>query len=624
MGRPYKQELAAMQETYDYMEKADITQIMPFFTCNCNVPLLIIGSGGSYAVAKAFELCYQSFGGFAKAITPFSVKEEKRALGRSKVLIVTAGGNNPDTVAVYDYVRLYEPEEICVICMSKGSKIAKAVLKNGDALLFEESIPFGKDGYLAVNSSIAMFAVITKLMELWENAGRIRKPDVKKLDIDENAVRRDVEGCDNFIVLYGGWGTPAAYDLESKCSEAGLISTQFIDYRNFAHGRHNWIDKHMDSTAIVALTTPADKAIRDKTLDKLPVEIPRILMSTKEDGILAALELLIQVFYFVGILGDMREIDPGRPHVPDFGGKLYNIKHNLKNNDSYIKMLIKSPKEACIYRKMKYMPLDRQWHDYYSDMYDRFTERLYGKTYKGIILDFDGTLTDKNRKTVPEVIVQKLNRMLESNIVVAFATGRGDSVAEPLREIIRESYWDRVMIGFYNGSRILNLHAPDMVARESSRLTEFYGYIAQNPLLREKIHNKGFQLSVREKDACRINLYYELLSEIRINRDFTDLQIFKSDHAVDVIEADCGKQRVVEYLRTQGIYDLLCIGDEGRIFENDYEMLAYNFGISSNRQNLLGESGWNLAPLGVRNVAATRFYFEKIQIEGNGFRLGDF
>lgn len=29
-----------------------------------------------------------------------------------------------------------------------------------------------------------------------------------------------MEKINNFIVLYGGWGTPAAYDLESKCSEA--------------------------------------------------------------------------------------------------------------------------------------------------------------------------------------------------------------------------------------------------------------------------------------------------------------------------------------------------------------------------------------------------------------------
>ena len=159
MGRPYKKELEAMGDTYDFLDLLDVSPLVPFFKNNCNVPLLIIGSGGSFAVAKLFELCYQNYGGFAKAITPYELKNETQTLGGSKILIVTAGGNNPDTVGTYNYVRLYEPFELCVICMSKNSKIAKEINKNNDAILYEVKIPFGKDGYLAVNSSVAMFTI---------------------------------------------------------------------------------------------------------------------------------------------------------------------------------------------------------------------------------------------------------------------------------------------------------------------------------------------------------------------------------------------------------------------------------------------------------------------------------
>lgn len=113
MGRPYKKELEAMGETFEFINSLDVSKIVPFFKYNCNVPMLIIGSGGSFAVAKLFELCYQNYGGFAKSITPYELKNETKMLGRSKVLIVTAGGNNPDTVGVYNYARYYEPFEIC-------------------------------------------------------------------------------------------------------------------------------------------------------------------------------------------------------------------------------------------------------------------------------------------------------------------------------------------------------------------------------------------------------------------------------------------------------------------------------------------------------------------------------
>ena len=117
MGRPYKKELEAMRDTYIFADSLDVSLLFPFFKNNCSVPLLIIGSGGSYAVAKLFELCYQKYGGFAKTITPYELKNETKVLGNSKVLIVTAGGNNPDTVGAYNYVRLYEPFELCIICM---------------------------------------------------------------------------------------------------------------------------------------------------------------------------------------------------------------------------------------------------------------------------------------------------------------------------------------------------------------------------------------------------------------------------------------------------------------------------------------------------------------------------
>jgi len=84
MGRPYKTELDAIADTLQYADQLDVSILYSFFECNCDQPLLIIGSGGSYAVAKGFELCYQSYGGFAKTITPYELQNEKYVIENTK------------------------------------------------------------------------------------------------------------------------------------------------------------------------------------------------------------------------------------------------------------------------------------------------------------------------------------------------------------------------------------------------------------------------------------------------------------------------------------------------------------------------------------------------------------
>ena len=53
-------------------------------------------------------------------------------------------------------------------------------------------------------------------------------------------------------------------------TEAALGHVQLADYRQFAHGRHHWLAKRGDSSAVIALGTEADATIMDKTLRLLP------------------------------------------------------------------------------------------------------------------------------------------------------------------------------------------------------------------------------------------------------------------------------------------------------------------------------------------------------------------
>lgn len=75
----------------------------------------------------------------------------------------------------------------------------------------------------------------------------------------------------------------------------------------------------LETTSIVAISSAEERLIKDKTLSKLSSKLLRILLSPEGKGCLASLELLIQVFYLVDILGDIRKIDLGRLQVSEYG-----------------------------------------------------------------------------------------------------------------------------------------------------------------------------------------------------------------------------------------------------------------------------------------------------------------
>ena len=143
----------------------------------------------------------------------------------------------------------------------------------------------------------------------------------------------------------------------------------------------------------------------------------------------------------------------------------------------------------------------------------------------------------------------------------------------------------------------------------------------QREIFAESLVYKQCQLSLREKDSILRDHYYELICEIIQNENYDNIKILKSGHAIDIIGVNMGKQVFVESFCQIIGGDVLCIGDEGRIGQNDYDMLSENMALSVAGQNLLGYSGWNIAPMGVRNVKATEYYLNCIKAENGTFRF---
>ena len=52
MGKPFKGELEKLSDTIRWAEKQDVTALRSFFSVNAGIPMICIGSGGSFSEAS--------------------------------------------------------------------------------------------------------------------------------------------------------------------------------------------------------------------------------------------------------------------------------------------------------------------------------------------------------------------------------------------------------------------------------------------------------------------------------------------------------------------------------------------------------------------------------------------
>ncbi len=334
MGKLYSKELDKISETYEWANQTPVDNLIEFVKRSEKTPLYVIGSGGSFSATTFASLLHQHIGIVAKCLTPLEFLEYENIDSNCSVLIVTASGNNRDILSAFDKAVKINPKNIGIVCASVTNKLIKKAVNIPNVLIHGVKLPIGKDGFLATNSLIATliwlcrsyisaYSLLYKIPTLNEliYLGKSKEKFEEDLKIKLN----DFANRDTIVCLYDNWGKTAAVDLESKLVEAGLVNVQLADYRNFAHGRHNWLDKNKEKTCLIALVNPNCEQLTSKTMKLIPEYTPKITLSTNYEGPIATISLLIQIFYVVKFFGKIKDIDPGRPGVADFGRKIYHL-----------------------------------------------------------------------------------------------------------------------------------------------------------------------------------------------------------------------------------------------------------------------------------------------------------
>lgn len=614
MGKNYRKEIENLSCIYDSAMVADIEVLTNFLYKYRGCHLYGIGSGGSYSVASAFEYLCIKAGFSAQKLTPLELGQLQYQLSTSAAVLFTAGGSNNDSKNAYKYMAELEPEGVLTCCMRLNAPIKRIQRENLHNYYYEYKMPVAKDGYLAVESLMSSIILLIRAFYKMLGDRYFMLPPKREwnnhiLDID--TIRKVLER-ESIFILYGGITMPAAIDLESKFSEASLGNTQLVDFRNFAHGRHYWISDRREKTAIIALVGDSEKNLANKTLELLPKDIPVLRIDVNDKTIEGLIDSLHYSFEIIREAASVRNIDPGRPHVEEFGKKLYHLNHDIGKVSSMVNRR-KDIVEMAAYRKaVKYQGVEMLEYQKYSQSY--WNELLH-RRYKGIIFDYDGTLHDKNTITkVEERLFVKLNELLEKEIIIGIATGRGKSVREELQTKIERKYWKNVLVAYYNGGVIGYLDDSTKPNKHGIEMPKEFSEVLSRISI-SSIEENPYQLTLLKDELDISAIEFQLLKERILG--LKDIKIMETNHSIDIIPIKSSKRNIfIECNLTE--VEFLTIGDSGNLGGNDYELLSGPTSLSVDNVSNAFNSCWNYALPGARNLEATEYYLNMIDIQEKG------
>jgi fructoselysine-6-P-deglycase FrlB-like protein len=410
MAKPYASEMVRLAETFAWAATADIGVLRKAVRTAGLSPLVAIGSGGSLTAAHALAATHRRATHQVTAVaTPLEAATEPLDPSAA-VWLLSASGGNVDILAAAEALVAREPRQVAVLCGREDSTLASLCRRHPFVDLLIYPPPAGKDGFLATNSLLGFTSLIARAYAAEFNGESDWASTVEMLEPLLKQPSRTVAAWETTtaplwtrsttIVLHGPDTRIGAIDLESKFTEAALGNLQIADYRNFAHGRHHWLAKRGDISAILAFVSDNDRSLAEQTLALIPNDIPRGRIDLAGLPTAAALAALLAALRITGWAGAARGIDPGRPGVPEFGRKLY---HMPLPQTAYATGIVGLSRRdtAAISRKagLSLARLDAAGElDRWRMALQTFRDRLLAATFGALVLDYDGTIVDSRHR----------------------------------------------------------------------------------------------------------------------------------------------------------------------------------------------------------------------------------
>ena len=624
MGRLYKNELRSLPVAYDWAVANRGDRLEQLWADQSNMTLIACGSGGSYSAASVAVALHRNYHGApGYAVTPLEMVVSVPRKQACSLWFFSGSGTNLDIRRAMRRASIHEDNELTIFCTRKNSPLERDARKKMIERIFSFDANTGKDGFLATNTLFVSAIMLAKSFDLLPRSLNTLIQTVLANECSEEDLRDRLlsaaQGRSNAIILHGPCGRAGAIDLESRFTESALITSSVSDFRNFAHGRHNWINRFGSECFVIALIGHDEKDLASQTLALIPKHVPSVSIPLGRNFAAAQVLSIYFSIQIVGWLGERIGIDPGRPIIPEFGRRLYHLRTRLVDSEARI-----SVRQASILRKVSALGAQENRDvasSYWSKKYSTFRNRINSNKICAIAFDYDGTLVATNARSEPPIpiIAQRLVEILQADVPIGIATGRGDSVRQALLSIIPSNLHTRVLIGYLNASQIVRMDVVPEVSGDFSDpiLDEMWAKIRSIPNFSERIAIKKYpeQISVQlveDTQMARLwTAFQTLVAEIADDK----LKVLVSGHSLDIMLKGVSKSALVSDMCrefTVAESQVLRFGDNGCWPGNDWELLRSPLGLSVGQVSADPDTCWNLLPTRCTGVNGTLYYLDRV------------
>lgn len=620
MTRHYRRELDALSQVYSAALSFDISPVTSMVGSLIHLPVLTVGSGGSFSTASfAADLHQRRTGQLARATTPFDLVSSN-VPHRTATVCFSANGRNKDIGAAFKLAAQQESGPVGALVLSENTLLHKLQRQYNYTDVVGGYNPAFRDGFLAVATMLASSILLTRAYDdvlgsdvsFPDTFERFLELGLSKPSIDDiTAEVEPVLARKVTSLLFSPIVRSTALDLESRFVEGAFEFIHIADFRNFGHGRHHWMAKRADETGVLAIVSDRDRSLADSTLGLIPGNIPIARVDLKGPVDFQVITALVTGLYISEAAARVVGIDPGKPGVPAFGRKLYHLGPRVGRMKAS-----QANQRAAIKRKAPDALRDAQQFDVWVKAHQKALETLSATRIGAVIFDYDGTLCDKQHRFAPLSmrISKAVSKLCKDGIKIAIATGRGASAGQALRQSLPPSVWKNVIIGYYNGAVITSLadEYPDKLG--PCQFPELVQTLDTHPMLAgARLRSNAAQISIRLPPFISVSSAISVVEETLSDHGVNSSRISSSGHSVDIQFTTSSKTSVVKALETDlddGL-EVLRIGDKGIRPGNDADLLDSPLGLSVDEASRHFTHCWALAPAGVKGVQATLYYLSK-------------
>lgn len=612
MRATYGRELQQLDATFEMARLAAVDELREKLLLLAGGPARFVGTGGTLALAQLGAALHERLSGqLAGVATPLALIKSP-AMIDCGALFFSARARHPDALLTLRRMEAGDYRPSVLVTHRDPADLSSL---GSEIDLVQVPAPKIREGFLATNSVMAMATMLVRAAgeelptELIDELGGYEAPRIAK--------RRQI------LVVFPDNLRPVATDFETRCSELGLASVQLSDLRNIAHGRHTGLARRADETTILSLSDADSLALSSKVADVLEHSgAAQVHWHADFSGGASTLRLLAASMHATAAIAREMKVDAARPSVPEFGRRLYHLP---------IRKILKSEPAGPIELKVRALGaggVDAGLTQSYQQAFSAWTSALAQVEIGGVVLDYDGTVcATKNRFDLPgQEMQESLRRLLDYDIVLGFASGRGKSLYEDLRKWVPSRHWEGISLGLYNGAVRLRLsdQLPDL-QNPSELMVEVGDRLQASPLAGlVSWESRAGQVTI----GPRADTFFRALTLVALVRDVMaespslPVKVVASAHSVDVVAEDTTKVSVLEEVAELCDGEVLVIGDQGNSGGNDFELLAATpWSISVDRCSADPSRCWSVDRRGRRGPAALVAALRQLKVGKHGARM---